>query len=159
MKTHEKIQQAVIKAACNRETKGRRMEYRYGFINRPGSESDLAIVNEIGTALYIIPREYNFIDTLYAFNGQSEMNVTNILAGAKEASPIKLTLRLYEKDGMLCCTFENKEGEEIRVDSKLLKTFNPTKEYTYTGSTKTTLVYVYDEYQDLIGCLSPIRYW
>lgn len=56
MKTHEKIQQAVIKAACNREIKNKAMKYRYGFLNNHGNASDLVIVNYPGTAMYIIPQ-------------------------------------------------------------------------------------------------------
>lgn len=97
MKTHEKIQQAVIKAACKRETKNKEMRFRYGFIQHSGSESDLVIVNELGTALYIVPRTYCFIDPLYAFKDKSEINVRNILAGAKEATPIELTSNTKEK--------------------------------------------------------------
>lgn len=158
MKTHEKIQQAVIKAACNREIKNKLMRYRYGFLQHPGSESDLVIVNEPGTAMYIIPRTYCFIDTLYVFKNQVEINVRNILEGSKEAHILKLTMKMCEKNGLLKYIFENKEGEEIHVDSKLLKTFSPTKEYAYMGTTKRNLVYVYDECQDLIGCLCPIIY-
>lgn len=121
--------------------------------------SDLVIVNEKGTALYIVPRTYCFIDPLYAFKNQAEMNVTNILSGAKEAVSIKLTSRMSVIDGIVCRSFKNKEGVNIYVDNELLKTFSPTKEYAYTESTKTTLVYVYDECQDLIGCLCTIRYW
>lgn len=158
MKTHEKIQQAVIKAACNREIKKKPMRYRYGFLQHPGSESDLVIVNESSKALYIVPRAYCFIDQLYVFKNQGEINVRNILAGAKEAHALKLTMKMCEKDGLLSYIFENKEGEEIHVDSKLLKTFLPTKEYTYMGTSKRNLVYVYDECQDLIGCICPILY-
>lgn len=159
MKTHEKIQIAVIKAACNREIKNKPMKYRYGFLLRPGIASDLVIANELGTALYIIPQTYVFIDSLYVFKDQTEMNVAKILSGTKEAHTLKLTMKLCEKDGLLNYIFENKEGEEIHVDSKLLKTFSPTKEYTYMGTSKCGLVYVYDECQDLIGCICPIRYW
>lgn len=158
MKTHEKIQQAVIKAACNREIKKKAMKYRYGFLNNHGNASDLVIVNDPGTAMYIIPQTYCFIDPLYVFKDQCETNVRNILAGAKEANTLNLTNKMCEKNNLLHCIFENKEGGEIHVDSKLLKTFSPTEEYTYTGTTKRGLVYVYDEFQDLIGCICPILY-
>lgn len=154
MKTHEKIQQAVIKAACNREIKKKVMRYRYGFLQHPGSESDLVILNEPGTALYIVPRTYCFIDPLYVFKNQGEMNVRNILAGAKEADALELTNKTREIDNMY--VFKNKEGKEIYVDSKLLNTFLPLKGYFYTCTNY--LVYVYDECQDLIGCISQIRY-
>lgn len=159
MKTHEKIQQAVIKAACNREIKKKVMRYGYGFLHHPGNESDLVIVNESATAMYIIPRAYCFIDPLYVFKDQTEMNFAKILSGTKEPHKLKLTIKMCEKEGLLSNIFENKEGEEIHVDSKLLKTFLPTEEYTYMGTSKRNLVYVYDECQDLIGCICPIRYW
>lgn len=54
---------------------------------------------------------------------------------------------------MLINIFLNKEGEEIFVDRKLLKTFLPLEEYSYTAIGRRGLVYVYDECQDLIGCL------
>ena len=159
MKTHEKIQQAVIKAACKREIKNKHMLYSYGFLQHPGSESDLVIVNELATALYIVPRVYCFIDPLYVFKDQTEINFAKILAGAKEADALELTNKTYEIDNIVHRSFENKEGEEIHVDSKVLKTFLPTKEYTYMGTSKCNLVYVYDECQDLIGSICPIRYW
>lgn len=158
MKTHFKIQQALIKAAFNRDTKKKPMLYRYGFIPKLPGNSDLVIVNESSTALYIVPRTYCFIDTLYVFKNQAENNFRNILAGAKEADSIKFTSRMYKKCHILIRVFENKEGEEIYVNDKLLKTFQPTEEYTYTGTTKQGLVYVYDECQDLIGCVCPIKY-
>lgn len=158
MKTHVKIQQDVIKAACNREIKKKLMRYRYGFLQHPGSESDLLIVNELATALYIIPRTYCFIDPLYVFKDQCEINVRHFLAGAKEANTLNLTNKMCEKNGILIRVFENKEGEEICLNDKILKTFQPTKEYMYTGTTKRGLVYVYDECKDLIGCICPIIY-
>ena len=158
MKTHEKIQQAVIKAACKREIKNKLMGYTYGFLQLPDSEPDLVIVNESATALYIIPRAYCFIDPLCVFKNQDKIHIRNILAGAKEADALELTHKTYEIDDIVCSTFENKEGEEIHVNSKLLKTFLPTKEYTYMCSNNRNLVYVYDECQDLIGCICPIRY-
>lgn len=159
MKTHEKIQQAVIKAACTREIKKKAMRYSYGFLQHPGGESDLVIVNEQATAVYIVPRAYCFIDPLYVFKNQDGMHVRNILAGAEEANALELTNKMYEIDNIVVRIFKNKEGEEIHLNTKLLKTFSPTKEYTYMGTTKCGLVYVYDECQDLIGCICPNRYW
>ena len=151
-----KLQQDIIKAAFNRDEKGKMFN---GFYVKREYET---IIGPNQSQVFIIPNEQLYIDVEKVFNGREVPTFENVLYKIETNENYTflknenvLEQRVYNKKKIDIYRFENtKLNEKIYLDKKLLKYYDMDKVVIYGGNNKQP-VKIYED-NLFIGVLAPV---
>lgn len=151
-----KLQQDIIKAAANRDEKGKMFN---GFYLKREFET---IIGPNQSQAFIIPNDQLYIDLEKVFKGREVPSFENVLykiETCKNYTFLKndnvLEQHVYNKKKIQVYRFENSNlNEKVYLDKKLLKYFDMNNLVIYGGNNKQP-VKVY-EAEKFIGVVAPV---
>lgn len=151
-----KLQQDIIKAAANRDEKGKAF---YGFYLKRDHET---IIGPNQSQAFIIPNDQLYIDPEKVFKGREAPSFENVLSKIETCENYTflkndnvLEQHVYNKKKIEVYRFENSNlNEKVYLDKKLLKYFDMNNLVIYGGNNKQP-VKVY-ECEKFIGVVAPV---